>query len=130
VLRAQESAAISINPGDPAFREKFSHVNFDGKFSRMAVIDAVNNYYMADFSMFPIKFEKVYFLSLIFTCGKIVNIDADLTQDRLWFLANRKYPVKEINDLFDELKEKTLKQSAGMSDEQKAKWMKDNDKYK
>ena len=130
VLRAQEPVSASIHPEDPAFREKFSQLNFDGKFSTLAVVDAVNNYYMADFTKFPVKFEKVYFLSLVFSCGKIVNIDPDLNQDRIWFLANKRYSVKEINQLFDEMKEKTLKQSAGMTDEQKARWMEDNDKYK
>jgi hypothetical protein len=128
-VKAQESSTVSINPADPAFRAKFSELSFNGKFSTMAVTDPVNNYYMADFSQLPVKFEKVYFLSLIFTCGKIVNIDSDLSQNRIWFLANKKYTVKEINILFDELKEKTLKQSSVMTDEQKAVWMKKNDKY-
>ena len=130
MLRAQEPVAASIHPDDPAFREKFSHLDFDGKFSIMAASDQVNNYYMADFTRLPLKFEKVYFLNLVFSCGKIVNIDPDLTQDRIWFLASNKYSIKEINQLFNELKEKTLKKSSGMTDEQKAGWMKDNDKYK
>jgi hypothetical protein len=128
-LSGQDQNQVTINPANPAFREKFSHLNFDGKFYILAVKDAVNNYYMADFTDFADRFERIYFINLVYKSGKIVNIDSDLSQPRVWFLVNNKFTQKEAADEFDLLKEKTLKASASLSAEQKAKWLRENDKF-
>jgi hypothetical protein len=129
VAWGQESRSSSINPEDPAFREKFSHLNFNGQFCILAVKDAVNNYYMTDFSQFPVKFEKVYFINLVYKSEIIVNIDSDLSQDRVWFLVNNKYSQKEAGAEFILLRDKTLEASATMTTEEKANWMLKNDKF-
>lgn len=127
--RAQESRSVPINPADPTFREKYSHLNFDGKFYLLAAQDDVNKYYMADFTLFPDKFERVYFLNLVYGSGMIVNIDGDLSQDRLWFLVNKKYSEKEAGTQFDQLREKTHKAAISFTAEEKADWMLKNDKF-
>jgi hypothetical protein len=119
-----------INPADPQFRAKYETLSFDNKFVLLAESDPTNNYYIADFSTFSSKFEKVYFLSLVFTSRKIVNIDGDLNQDRIWFLSNKKFSEKETIQEFETLKEQTLKAASGMTEEAKAKWLSENDKYK
>jgi len=128
-VRGQEAKTSTINPEDPAFREKFSHLNFDGKFYLLAIKDAVNNYYMADFTQFPQKFERVYFILLVNKSDKIVSIDSDLSQDRVWFMVNNKYSDKEAGVRFDQLRDQTLKASATMTEEEKASWMLKNDKF-
>jgi hypothetical protein len=128
--RGQEITTASINPEDPSFREKFSHLNFDGQFYILAVKDAVNNYYMADFTRFPEKFERVYFINLVYKSGKIVNIDNDLSQNRVWFLVNNKYSGKEAGTEFDQLRDQTLKAATTLTAEEKANWMLKNDKFK
>jgi hypothetical protein len=119
-----------INPADPTFRGKYENLVFDNKFVLLATADLTNNYYIADFSKLSSQFEKVYFLTLIFTSDKIVNIDGDLTHERIWFLANRKYPEKEIMPDFDKYRDQTLKKNAMLSEGDKAKWLSENDKYK
>jgi hypothetical protein len=128
--KGQDSRSVSIDPSDPAFREKFSHLDFDGKFYLLAAHDDVNNYYMADYTLFPDKFERVYFFNLVYTNEMIVNIDGDLSQDRVWFLVNKKYSEKEAGMQFDQLKEKTQKAATTFSAEEKASWMLTNDKFK
>ena len=129
-VRAQESVHASINPEDPAFREKFSTLDFDKRFYLLAVTDEVNYYYMADFTQFSDKFERVYFINLVYQSDKIVNIDHDLSQPRIWFLVNKKYSKKEIGEEFDLLKDKTLKASSSMTTEEKNAWMMKNEKFK
>jgi hypothetical protein len=128
-VRGQETSASSINPEDPAFREKFSHLTFGGKFYILAVKDAVNNYYMADFTQLPGKFERVYFISLVNKQDKIVSIDSDLSQDRVWFMVNNKYSDKEAGTWFNQLRDETLKATSALSAEEKAAWMLKNDKF-
>jgi hypothetical protein len=125
----QNNSSVSINPEDPAFREKFSHLNFDGKFYILAVKDAVNNYYMADFSQLKDKFERVYFVNLVYKSEIIVNIDSDMSQDRVWFLVNNKRSEKEAGAEFDLLRKKTMEAATTMTAEEKAKWMVKNDKF-
>jgi len=129
-VKGQQHRPVTINPQDPAFREKFSHLSFDGKFYILAVKDQFNNYYMADFTQFSERFEKVYFINLVSFSSKIESIDNDLSQPRPWFMAGNTYPDKEIASEFNELREKTLKASSTLTDKEKANWMQKNDKLK
>jgi hypothetical protein len=129
-VRAQDRVHASINPEDPAFREKFSTLDFDKKFYLLAVTDEVNYYYMADFTQMPDKFERVYFINLVYQSDKIVNIDHDLSQSRVWFLVNKKYSKKEVGEEFDLLKDKTITASSTMTKEEKNAWMMKNEKFK
>jgi len=125
----QERNPVQVNPADPAFRAKFSNMDFNGKFYLLAITDAVNNYYMADFTLFQDKFERVYFINLIYQSGRIVNIDSDLSQGRVWFLANKKFSDKEVAGEFDQLRAETRKVSAGLTAEGKDSWMQKNSKF-
>ncbi|MEI6899018.1 MAG: hypothetical protein WCL00_04010 [Bacteroidota bacterium] len=126
----QESTEKYINPSDPAFTAKYDHLQFNDKFVLLAEFDAANNYFITDFSRLESRFEKVYFLNLTYGTPKIVNLHADLTQNRIWFLSNRKNPEKEIILLFDDLKDQTQKKSSTMNDVDKNIWLKEHDKYK
>ena len=127
---AQSTEKLTINPGDPTFRMKYENVDFHGKFSVQVLSDSTNNYYLVDFSKFRDKYEKVFFMSLIFQEGKVVDLDGDFTHDKIWFLSDLKYSIKEINGLFQDLKDKVIKNSDMLSDVQKAEWLRTNDKYK
>ena len=129
-VKGQQDGPVTINPGDPAFREKFSQLSFEGKFYTLAVRDQVNNYYMADFTLLPGRFEKVYFINLVYTSDRIVSIDSDISQDRLWFMVNNKYTDSEAAVEFDALKEKTLATSVSLTQDEKEEWIKKNDKFK
>lgn len=124
------SQEVYVDPKDPAFRAKYENIDLAGKFSALALSDDQNNYYMADFTQLEGKFEKVWFLNLVFKGDKVVNIDPDIHQERVWFLAVKAIPEKTVNDYLLSLKEKTLKASATYSEEEKSEWLQKNDKYK
>lgn len=129
-ITAQTQENPEINPSDPAFRLKFENTDFHGKFSVLVLNDKTNNYYLVDFSKLKGKYEKVYFLSLVFKNDKIVNIDSDLSQDKIWFLSDKGNPAEEINSIFQNLKDQTIKSSNTLPEDQKANWLLANDKYK
>ena len=119
---------VYINPADPAFREKYrnsiSQVNF-----RAGGIRYENNYYIVDFAQLPGKFEKVYFLNLVFKSDKVVNIDPDLKQDRIWFLAVKTTRSRQCTIIFS-TKEKNGNGRSRVYGSRKDQWLQKNDKYK
>ena len=127
---AQEIGEKYINPADPQFLAKYNHLQFNDKFVLLAESDATNNYYIADFSKLKSRFEKVFFLNLTFQTQKLVNLTADLSTERIWFLANHQYSEKEIIALFIRLEEQTEKKNVDLTEDEKKGWLKDNDKYK
>ena len=126
----QESAEKYINPADPSFTAKYDHLQFNDKFVILAESDAANNYFITDFSRLESRFEKVYFLNMTYGTSKIVNLHADLTQKRIWFLAKKLYTVEEIKSVFTDLLDQTRKKSSSLSDNEKNTWLKEHDKYK
>ena len=127
---AQKNNEIQIDPGNPAFQASYRNFDFKGNFASLILQDAENNYFLVDFSKLPGKYEKVYFMNLSFNEDKIVNIDSDLSHDKIWFLANKKYQKQDILKVFTSLKEKTDLSSKTLTDEQKSSWLIANDKYK
>jgi hypothetical protein len=121
---------IYINPADPAFRAKYDTVRFGDRFSVRVLSDTRHDYYLVDFTRLTSNFEKVYFMNLVFRSDKVVNIDGDLKQERIWFSAMNDRPETEINDYFFTLKRKCEQASAAWSESRKAEWMKMNNKYK
>jgi hypothetical protein len=126
----QSVSAGTVDPTDPAFRARYAGISFGDQFSLMVLSDETNFYYLVDFSQLRTKFQKVYFMNLVFGEKKIVNIDSDLSQDRVWFLSNNKNSVKEITDLFLSLKQKTEGMSEKMTTAEQEAWLKVNNKYK
>ena len=127
VLRAQQ---FNIDPNDPAFIKKYASFDFKGKFAVKTECDDRNNYYLLDFSLLPGRFEKVYFLNLSFKTTEIINLDANISRDKIWFLSDKRNPEKQVIELFLDLKKRSLEAATSYSDQQKAQWLKDNDKYK
>jgi len=125
----QMLAASEINPEDPAFRAKYKDISFGGHFIIDVLSDEKNNYYIVDFSKLPSRFEKVYFMNLVFKKDKIVNIDSDITQQQVWFLAASMFPASSIEEIVNSLKAETDKANASFTDEEKVKWLQVNDKY-
>ncbi len=129
-VSAQQNDETVIDPGNPSFQATYRNFDFKGNFAATAIHGDVNNYFLVDFSKLTGKFEKVYFMSLSFGEPRIVNIDSDLSHDKIWFQANKSYREPDILHLFVTLKEKTDQYSKTLTDEQKASWLKANDKYK
>jgi hypothetical protein len=120
----------AFNPADSAFQRKYANVDFNGKFAIMIGTSGRNSYFLVDFSSLNSRFERVYFMNLSFTKNKIVNIDPDISKNRICFLADQRYGLNEITSLFDELKGNTINISSTWSHEEQNRWLKANDKYK
>jgi hypothetical protein len=121
---------VYINPCDPDFRARYGSLEFGDKFSLLALSDQDNNYYIVDFTKLPTRFEKIFFLNLVFRSDKVVCIDSDLAQNRIWFSANRQVQETKIRDTFLELKKKSTDAASLFTEEEKTQWMSKNDKYK
>ena len=126
-VKAQQ---FNIDPNDSVFIRKYASYDFKGKFAVKAESDDRNNYYLLDFSNLPGRFERVYFLNLSFKTTEIINLDANISRDKIWFLSDKRNPEKQVIDLFLDLKKRSLEAATVYSDQQKAQWLKDNDKYK
>ena len=126
-VKAQQ---FNIDPNDSVFIRKYASYDFKGKFAVKAESDDRNNYYLLDFSNLPGRFERVYFLNLSFKTTEIINLDANISRDKIWFLSDKRNPEKQVIDLFLDLKKRSLEAATAYSDQQKAQWLKDNDKYK
>jgi hypothetical protein len=121
---------VYINPADPAFRAKYAGLEFGENFSRLAVSDSEKNYYLVDLTKFESRFEKVYFMNLVFRSDKVVCMDSDLSQDRIWFSARTEVQEAKITDYFLELKKKCADAASAFSEDEKTQWLNKNDKYK
>ena len=102
-MRGQQAG---VQPDSPAFIGKYAELDFKGKFAVLIDKDATNNYFLLDFTKFPTRFDRVYFMTLSFSRNELINIDPDITKTRVCFMANGKYSEVEVIKLFDELKKK------------------------
>jgi len=127
---AQHESELWIAPSDPDFRAKYADVEFGKAIAVKVVESQTKNYFLIDLTKFNSRFEKIWYLNLVFKEDKIVNIDPDITHDRMWFQANRKYDESDVLELFTLLKERTDQASQKMTAQEKEKWMKKHDKYK
>ena len=100
----QTVTGVAVNPEDPAFRARYKDLNFGDHFVLNVFSDDKNNYYAVDFSKLPSRFEKVYFMNLVFKKDKVVNIDSDISQQQVWFLASKMFTESSITDILNTLK--------------------------
>ncbi len=127
---AMNAQNTGIDPGDASFIQKYQNFDFKGRFAVMIDHQDQNNYYLLDFSQFSSRFEKVYFMNLSFSNYRIINIDPDIAKSRVCFMSNVKYSETEVVAIFDDLKKNTSAIANQWTVEEKAKWLKENDKYK
>lgn len=126
-LNAQ-SPAFQVD--DPAFIARYANFDFKGKFVAEIGKESPNTYFLLDFSTLSTRFERVYFMNLSFSSDELINIDPDITKNRVCFMSNDKYPVHEVLELFEQLKANVRSVSTSWQEEQKFEWLKGNDKYK
>jgi hypothetical protein len=125
-LKAQNKP---VSSGDSHFTEGLTEIDLKGDFCKAVLRDSVNVLYLVDFVQIPEHFSRVYFMNLSFSYGEIVNIDPDLTRNKIGFYANIRYPEQDILKIFGELKSQVVKVTGEWSAVQKSEWLKENDKY-
>jgi len=119
-----------IDPSDSALVQKYADFDFHGNFALMVEKDNLNNYFLADLSSFTGRFERVWFLNLVFQHPEVVNIDPNISRNHIWFQAHSRYSVQSILDQLDVCKKETMASSERWSPSEKSNWLKMNDKYK
>ena len=119
-----------IRPGDTAFTAKYAKFDFQGNFAAVIEQDAMNNYYLLDFSLLPTRFERVYFMNLSFLSQELVNIDPEVSKNRVCYLSNRKYEADRILKILTGIKAKVIYTASTWTETEKAQWLTANDKYK
>lgn len=118
-----------FDPSDPAVNSLYSRIDFQGKFAVRITDAGRNNYFLADFTRLPGRFEKIWFMNLVHHDDIVVSADRDIAGERVWFMADRRYSDKEVTERMDELLKQTLDESSRMSAEEKESYLKKNDKY-
>ena len=71
-----------------------------------------------------------FFMTIAFKQDKLVNIDPEITRDRIWFFAYEIFRSREIEELLTSLKDRAIEAGKNNSDAQKQEWLLKNDKYK
>ena len=126
VTRAQ----LGVDPNDSALIKKYADFDFNGKFAVLAEKSELNNFYLINLSLLPGRFDRIYFMNLMFQHAEVVNIDPEIGRPHIWFQSNKRYPEKEVLDVLNEVEQKTLSAVKSYTDAEKAKWLRENDKYK
>ncbi|MBC8314166.1 MAG: hypothetical protein H8E51_01570 [Bacteroidetes bacterium] len=129
LIVAQHESELWIAPSNPDFRAKYADVEFGEAIAVKVIESQTKNYFIVDLTKFNSRFEKIWYINLVFKEEKIVNIDPDIANDRLWFQASRQYDESDVLELFASLKEKTDQVSLKMTLQEKKEWMVKNDKY-
>jgi hypothetical protein len=117
------------NSSDQSVKFHFDQKDFGDRFCVAADNDADYNYYVINMEKFAGRYEKIYFLNLVFTNDKIVNIDAEIDNTQLWFKSSIQNPENDITCLMDDLKKQTDQAASKLSGAEKTAWLKTNDKY-
>ena len=108
---------------------QFDQEKFGDQFSAMVVEDLEYNYYVVDLTKFSSRFEKIYFLNLIYQDQKVVNIDPDVDGLQMWFKAYDRFDINEITCLLNDQKDQAIEAGASFTDAERSKWLESHDKY-
>lgn len=126
---AMGMAQQTIDPSDTTIVNKYRSFDFRGSFAVQVEQDALNNYYLVDLSALPERFERVWFMNLIFQHPEVVNIDPAISRNRIWFQAHKQYNEKEVIQQLTTCKEASVEKAKQMTEVEKSAWLKTNDKY-
>jgi len=126
LLSAQE---VEFNPSDSAFHARYAAIDMQGGFCMMVFTGERKNYYLADFSMLPDRFDKIWFMNLVFRDTIVVNADGAIDRERVWFTAGNIYPDKEVMARMNALLRETQRTSQAMPAVEKMDYLRLNDKY-
>lgn len=129
-MKMVQAQQVVVDPADSLFNLKFAGFKFNGEFAVKATGDELNNYYLVDMTRFPERFARVYFMNDMCKNPEVFNIDPEITRNRIWFQSNKRYPEKQIIELLNSAMKRSVELTGLYTEPEKAKWLKENDKYK
>jgi hypothetical protein len=118
-----------IPSSEPELKFHFDQKDFGDKFCVAADNDDTYNYFVINLEKLPDRFEKIYFLNLVYSNNKVVNIDGEIDKSQLWFKSYYKNTEDDIICLMNDMKKETHNVSLDMSETDKKAWMAKYDKY-
>lgn len=107
----------------------FDQKEFGERFSVLVYSEDDYDYYVIDLTKLADRFERVYFMNLTYGESRLINIDAGVDKDQIWFKAFHQYKETEITCLCKDLKEKASSAGKDMTTGEKSAWMAKNDKF-
>jgi len=107
----------------------FNQKEFGDRFSVLYYSEGDYDYYVIDLTKLGDRFERIYFINLTYEDSVLINLEADIEKDQMWFKAYHQYKETEITCLFNDLKERADKAAQDMSVVEKSAWMAKNDKF-
>jgi hypothetical protein len=127
---ASFSMGQAVSDGIPDLLFTFEQADFQDRFAVMAASEEEFDYYVTDLTRFTDRFEKVYFLNLTYSDHRIVNIDANIESDQLWFKAHYKYEQAAMTCLLEDFMKETKQVSQSWTETEKNTWLQQYDKFK
>ncbi len=126
--KGQSDMGISMSsPLDPMFT--FDQTQFDDRFAVHVFSDEVYDYYVIDYTKMPQRFERIYFLNLIYKDDQVVHIDPDINKTQSWFKSHERYPQTEIICKLEDFLDETLEASRLWPEADKQAWLLKYDKF-
>jgi hypothetical protein len=108
----------------------YEQKDFGDRFSVLVYSEDDYDYYVIDLTKLGDRFERIYFMNLTYGDSRLINLDAEIEKDQIWFKAYLQYKETEITCLFNDLKAKADLAGRDMSSAEKSAWMAKNDKFK
>jgi hypothetical protein len=111
----------SLSPTEIA---KYSNYDFKDNFAMLLESDKTRNYFFLDLSKMSTSFELKYFLYLAYQSGNGVQISHGLSQDRAWFIVDKKSSEREALKQILKLKQSALDKEKSLTESEKKDWIK------
>ena len=107
----------------------FDQENFNGQFCVAAIAFEYDNYYVTNLTEFSSRMERIYFLNLVYKENKIVNIDAGIDNDQMWFKSHDANTEEEIICLMNDLRDQSKTEVKTFTEKEKEAWLEKHDKF-
>jgi hypothetical protein len=120
----------AVSDGSPELLFTFEQTDFQDRFAVMAASEDEFDYYVTDLTRFADRFERVYFLNQTYIDHRIVNIDANIERDQLWFKSHYQYDQAAMTCLLDDFMKETKQVSQSWTETEKNDWLLQYDKFK
>jgi hypothetical protein len=125
---AQSGVTVPFNSS--AGIAEYAGYDLKDRFAACIAGDSIHDYYLVDLARFESRFEKVYFMNLTFSVKELINLDPDLSRDRVLFMVvktpSAENLVGELEKIHDQVNDTVKAWPAG----RKSAWLNENDKYK
>jgi len=102
----------------------------DDNFIKHTEVRNGKNYFTIDLSTFENRFEKVYFVMKLYHYQEVVVVSSDPESKSFKVSSDESFPVTHIQTMVKGIRKDTMAKAEGLTSDQQAHWLKENDKFK